>query len=103
GGKPGESSAEVRKRVCAARERQVRRSGDCNARLGNDLIEETCALTPEGWDLLEQATERFGLSARAHQRVRRVARTIADLDGEDDIMLPHLAEALSLRQFDKET
>ena len=103
GGKPGEASAEVRKRVCAARERQVRRSGDCNARIKSDLIEETCALTPDGWDLLEQATERFGLSARAHQRVRRVARTIADLNGEDDILLPHLAEALSLRQFDKDS
>src|SRR5690606_29382752 len=103
GGKPGEASADVRKRVCAARERQVRRSGDCNARLKHDLMEEACALGPEAWDLLEQATERFGLSARAHQRVRRVARTIADLDGEDDIALPHLAEALSLRQFDKDS
>ena len=72
------------------------------ARLKNDRVDETCALAPEGWDLLEQATERFGLSARAHQRVRRVARTIADLDGEDCIEVPHLAEALSLRQVDRE-
>jgi magnesium chelatase family protein len=96
-----ESSAEVRKRVCAARGRQERR-GDCNARLTSDLIEEVCALSPEAWELLEQATERFGMSARAHQRVRRVARTIADLAGRDDITVGDVAEALGLRQFDRD-
>lgn len=97
-----ESSAEVRERVCAARARQQRRSGDCNARLPNDLMEEVCALPLEAWELLEQATERFALSARAHQRVRRVARTIADLGARDDIAAGDVAEALGLRQFDRE-
>jgi magnesium chelatase family protein len=102
GGKPAESSAEVRSRVCAARERQQRRGSDCNARMKNDVIEEVCALSPRGWKLLEEATEHFGLSARAHQRVRRVARTIADLADQDDIRVEHVAEALGLRQFDRE-
>jgi magnesium chelatase family protein len=102
GGEPSESSAELRSRVCAARERQQRRSGDCNARLKNDAIEEVCALSPKGWELLEGVTELFGMSARAHQRVRRVARTIADLAGEHDIRVEHVAEALGLRQFDRE-
>jgi magnesium chelatase family protein len=68
----------------------------------NDVIEEVCALSPRGWKLLEEATEHFGLSARAHQRVRRVARTIADLADQDDIRVEHVAEALGLRQFDRE-
>jgi magnesium chelatase family protein len=97
-----ESSAAVRKRVCAARERQQRRGGDCNARLKSDFLEDVCALPTEAWELLEEATERFGLSARAHQRVRRVARTIADLAGRDDIAVDAVAEALALRQFDRE-
>jgi magnesium chelatase family protein len=102
GSSTAEASASVRERVCAARERQERRSGDCNARLTSDLIEEVCALSPEAWELLEQATERFGLSARAHQRVRRVARTIADLGGRAEITVEHVAEALGLRQFDRD-
>jgi magnesium chelatase family protein len=102
GSRAAESSAEVRTRVCAARERQLRRGGDCNARLKGDLVEEVCGLPEECWELLEEATERFSLSARAHQRVRRVARTIADLAGRDDIAVADVAEALGLRQFDRE-
>lgn len=102
GGPPAESSTAVRWRVCAARERQRHRAAECNAQLKDDAIENICALSSKGWTLLEEATERLGLSARAHQRVRRVARTIADLAGEDVIHVEHLAEALSLRQFDRE-
>jgi magnesium chelatase family protein len=70
--------------------------------LKSDLIEEVCALSPEAWELLEQATERFGMSARGHQRVRRVSRTIADLAGREDIAVGDVAEALGLRQFDRD-
>ncbi|MGH8166294.1 MAG: YifB family Mg chelatase-like AAA ATPase, partial [Woeseiaceae bacterium] len=97
-----ESSAAVLQRVCAARGRQQRRNGHCNAWLKGEILEEVCALPPKAWELLEQATERFGLSARAHQRVRRVARTIADLAGRDEISVAHVAEALGLRQFDRD-
>lgn len=102
GANDAESSADVLRRVCAARQRQQQRSGDCNARLKGEVLEEVCALPAKAWELLEQATDRFGMSARAHQRVRRVARTIADLGGEERISIAHVAEALGLRQFDRE-
>ncbi|MGH8194488.1 MAG: YifB family Mg chelatase-like AAA ATPase [Woeseiaceae bacterium] len=92
-----EGSATVLERVSAARQRQQTRAGTCNARLEGNLLEDTCALTREGWTLLERAMDRFALSARAHQRIRRVARTIADLAGDDIIAAAHVGEALSLR------
>ncbi|MEX0975744.1 MAG: YifB family Mg chelatase-like AAA ATPase [Woeseia sp.] len=96
-----ETSATVLQRVTAARRLQYERAGLCNAHLDGALLESTCALTGAGWELLEKAMNRFALSARAHQRVRRVARTIADLAGEKAIALEHLGEALALRQFDR--
>jgi magnesium chelatase family protein len=96
-----ESSATVLERVCAARRIQYERAGVCNAHLEGAPLESTCALSGPGWALLEKAMNRFALSARAHQRVRRVARTIADLAGADDIGVEHLGEALALRQYDK--
>ena len=95
-----ESSAAVRTRVCAARARQMRRAGMCNAFLEGAPLESSCRLPDEGWELLERAMKRLALSARAHQRVRRVARTIADLAAAEEISVAHLGEALSLRQFD---
>lgn len=92
-----EGSATVLERVSAARQRQQTRAGTCNARLEGNLLEGTCGLTREGWTLLERAMDRFALSARAHQRIRRVARTIADLAGDDIIAAAHVGEALSLR------
>jgi magnesium chelatase family protein len=73
----------------------------CNAFLEGEPLEQSCRLPVEGWDLLERAMKRFALSARAHQRVRRVARTIADLARADEISVDHLGEALSLRRFDR--
>lgn len=98
----GESSATIRARVEAARQVQARRYAGAdrmqlNADLSGTLLDEVAAPDAEGRDLLGRAAERFGLSARGYHRVLRVARTIADLDGEAQIRRPHLAEALAYR------
>lgn len=96
-----EASAEVSRRVTNARSIQLERSGVCNADLsGNDLKEAFCA-ADETWILLHRAADKLALSARAYQRVQRVARTIADLAQEEIVGKHHLAEALALRQFDR--
>ena len=97
----GESSKIVARRVGMAREVQLMRSRLCNARLEGQKFESACAASDDGLQLLENATDKFNLSARAYQRVLRVARTIADLAFEATIGGPHIAEALSLRQLDK--
>jgi len=101
GAEPGEASSDVAARVLKARMIQEHRSGSCNARLEGKSIEVHCALTREGLELLEDAVDKFALSARAYQRVLRVARTIADLADDAGIRTRHIAEALSLRQLDK--
>jgi magnesium chelatase family protein len=97
----GASSADVRARVVAARRAQRLRAPRPNARLDGEAIDTNCKLGDKSLRMLEAAAERFHLSARTYQRVRRVARTIADLAGSADIRSPHLAEALALRQLDK--
>ena len=97
----GESSYEVAKRVNTARQIQQHRNGSCNAQLSGAVLQDACKLTGEALHLLENATDRFSLSARAYQRVQRVARTIADLARVQQIAAEHVAEALSLRQLDK--
>lgn len=99
-GKKGESSSDVRSRVIDARERQTDRDngkGKINARLDAAAIENFCSLRKDDQVLLRQAMERFRLSARAFHRILRVARTIADLDGEERIGTGHLTEAISFR------
>jgi len=96
---PGESSAIVRERVCAARARQHERAGKPNAWLGSREVERDCALDAAQHALLDRAAERLGLSARAYHRVLRVARTIADLAGSARIESPHLAEAIQYRRL----
>jgi magnesium chelatase family protein len=96
----GEDSAGVRARVGAARGRQGRRGG-LNARLGVGAVRTHCALDARGEKLLESACERLALSARAHQRILKVARTVADLDGAERIGSAHLAEAVGFRQLDR--
>jgi magnesium chelatase family protein len=102
GASGGESSKTVRKRVEKTWALQLERSGVNNARLSGEDLDLVCKATDECWVLLESAAERFNLSARAHQRVLRVARTIADLAGDKKITPPHVAEALSLRCLDRQ-
>ena len=102
-----ESSAAVRARVNAARQRQRARFAGSgiphNAAMGVRTIRQYCKLDAGGERLLEQAMSRFGLSARAHDRIRKVARTIADLAGADNIETEHLAEAVQYRTLDRQT
>jgi magnesium chelatase family protein len=100
-GPSGESSAVVADRVRRARGIQIDRSGVCNARLRPDVVETICVLDEQCLSLLEQAVDKFKLSARSYQRVLRVARTISDLQGVETITPPHIAEALSLRTLDR--
>lgn len=95
----GEGSVIVSQRVNAARKRQLNRSGVCNAELCGDNLQAAFAAEEDCWRLLEAAMDSLALSARAYQRVQRVARTIADLAGSDSVLGMHVAEALSMRQF----
>jgi len=97
----GENSATVAARVAHVWHQQIERSGVANARLEGQALAAACEIDGQCWSLLERAAERFNLSARAHQRVLRVSRTIADLAGDRKIAPSHVAEALSLRCLDR--
>lgn len=96
-----EDSAAVKQRVEAARSLQlIRFTGmdmTCNAQMPPAMIADACALDAVGDALMKSAFERMGLTARSHDRVLRVARTIADLEGAEHIEAPHLAEAIQYR------
>lgn len=102
---PAESSAAIRGRVTAARERQlVRFKGRriyANAQMGPRDIKRHCALPAEAEKLLETAVTKLGFSARAYDRVLKVARTIADLEGREGIGAAHVSEAVQYRMMDK--
>jgi magnesium chelatase family protein len=99
---PGESTATVRERVERARDRQRVRGPRSNARLGTPELARVAVLDGDGHRILERAVERLALSARAIERVRRLARTIADMEGSDHVRAPHVAEALHYRFLDRE-
>ena len=97
----GESSATVRARVQAARERQLQRGSTINAHLNNQEVARHCRLKEPDAIFLESVMEQLGLSVRAWHRTLKVARTLADLAGESDIKRCHLAEAVSYRSIDR--
>lgn len=102
-----ESSAEVRQRVVAARDRQLKRfegsdEVHCNAQMADKAVRDVCSISPQGQALLKNVMDRLGLSARAYNRILKVARTIADLDQSDSIGTEHLAEAIQYRSLDRE-
>ncbi len=99
-----ESTAQILRRVIAAREVQTRRYGDniaCNAKIPSNIIKQTCPLTPNASKVLKAAFERMGLSARAYDRVLKVSRTIADLQCSEHIHSHHVSEAVQYRNFDR--
>jgi magnesium chelatase family protein len=118
GGASAEGSAEIRVRVLAARERQHARFAAestrtkptaraaskpvfSNSQMNTQQIRTFCELSTDAERLLERAMQQQGLSARAHDRILKVARTIADLSGEADISVKHIAEAIQYRTLDR--
>ncbi|HBL82901.1 MAG TPA: magnesium chelatase [Clostridiales bacterium] len=105
-GKPVEPSAEIRKRVEAARKIQENRfQGEknvhCNAQMTPKMVEEFCPLGTEESKLLKDAFQNLGLSARAHNRILKVSRTVADLKRSENIKREHLAQAIFYRSLDR--
>lgn len=102
-----EKSETIRERVIKAREIQEKRFIDhpdlhCNAQMGSKMVRQVCKISEAGQALLKKAMEKLGLSARAYDRILKVARTIADLAGTEDIQIEHLAEAIQFRSLDRE-
>lgn len=102
-----EKSEEIRKRVIEAREIQQERYKEesgmhSNAMMGSKQLRSICRIDEDGQALLKQAMEKLGLSARAYDRILKVSRTIADLEGSADIKTSHLAEAIQYRSLDRE-
>lgn len=101
----GTTSATMREQVLRARDLQTRRLGQSslkrNGRMSPAEIRRHCTLEPEAESLLKQAMEQMGLSARAHDKILRIARTIADLDDESKIGTGHLSEAINYRALDR--
>ncbi len=101
----GESSAEIRARVEGARAMQAERLKDSgvftNARMTSPMLRKHCPIDQEGSRLLEMVVDRLGMSARAYDRIIKVARTIADLEKSETIQAAHLSEAIQYRSLDR--
>lgn len=99
-----ETSKEIRNRVNAARNIQLERYKEigifCNAELDSNLLEKFCKLDKKSREIMQRAFEKFGLSARAHDKILKIARTIADLDNSEEIQYKHIAEAIQYRALD---
>lgn len=103
----GESSAVIRERVIKARKIQLERYADyngihCNAQMNSSLMQKYASLDSESTELLRSAMKRLNLSARAYDRIVKVSRTIADLEGEENIQSHHIAEAIGYRSMDRD-
>ena len=98
---PRETSEQIRARVVAARNRQIARQGHVNATLDGPELERVASLSDDLTEFLNTAAEKMGMSARGYNRIKRLARTIADLRGSDDIEMTDLAEALSYRPINR--
>jgi magnesium chelatase family protein len=107
GAQSGETSAQIRERVIAARERQHARFAGkpkvtCNARMGSRELKQFCELDDATKELLKFAMTDLNLSARAYDRILKVARTIADLAGAEKIFSDHISEAIQFRSLDRQ-
>ena len=107
GGPAGETSAQIRERVIAARQRQIARFKErpkitCNARMGSKELNQFCDLDEPTKELLKFAMSDMNLSARAYDRILKVARTIADLAGAEKILGDHVSEAIQFRSLDRQ-
>jgi magnesium chelatase family protein len=105
--KPQENSASIRERVIGAREIQAERYKNytgiyCNAQMSSRMLKEICVINTAGQNLLKVAMEKLNLSARAYDRILKVARTVADLSRNEEIRVDHLAEAIQYRSLDRE-
>lgn len=103
-----EKSENIRERVVKARQIQEKRFSDhhgiyCNAQMSSKMLRAFCKIDETGLIILKNAMEKLGLSARAYDRILKVARTIADLADTEDILTEHLAEAIHYRSLDRES
>jgi magnesium chelatase family protein len=107
GERTGETSAQIRDRVVAARQRQLKRFAHkpkitCNARMGPKELKEYCAVDEPTKELMKTAMADLNFSARAYDRILKVARTIADLAASEKILSDHISEAIQYRSLDRQ-
>ncbi len=96
-----EASAQIQARVAQCRDKQIKRQGKANAHLTSAEMRKYCKLTSEEHEFLELAVEKMGMSTRAHHKILKIARTLADMDNTSEIVHAHLLEALSYRAMDR--